>query len=200
MTKTIKHYSCILVVLAVLLPTFSKGFTEAAITQQQQQRQHYQKPNSQNVYQQSYVHGSVREEQRKPAKQTSNVPYDHVEGLSTHVVEQFDHRHPDGSYEYRYELSDGTARYEKGYFLKIDKIKELVVVGYYSYRMPTGDYITVFYNADRYGYRQNHAITRTAYPDLPRTIEVSDDGNDSVLRKTPSPPSVTSQITKRPRV
>ncbi|XP_058977477.1 uncharacterized protein LOC101891190 [Musca domestica] len=194
MSKTIKLCGHVLVVLALLLPNFA----EAGLIQQQQQQQ-YQKPNSQNIYQQSYSQNSFREEQRKPAKQTSNIPHDPVEGLGTHVVEKFDHRHPDGSYEYRYELSDGTARYERGYFLKIDQVRELVVVGYYSYRMPTGDYITVFYNADRYGYRQNHAITRTAYPDLPRTIDVSNDGEDSILGTTSKTPVITSQSTKRPR-
>ncbi|XP_061396628.1 uncharacterized protein LOC133332259 [Musca vetustissima] len=201
MTRTITSYKCILVVLALLMPALTKGFAEAALIQQQQQQQQYQQPNSQNIHQQSYLQNSFRREQRKPAKQTSNVPYDHVDGLGggTQVVEKFDHRHPDGSYEYRYELTDGTARYERGYFLKIDKVKELVVVGYYSYRMPTGDYITVFYNADRYGYRQNHAITRNAYPDLPRTIEVSNDGEDPIRRTTSKPTLATLVSTKRPR-
>ena len=71
------------------------------------------------------------------------------------VLERFHHRFPDGSYEFRYELTDGTARYERGYFLIYDKIKTLVVVGYYSYRQTDGRYITVFYNADQNGYRQN---------------------------------------------
>lgn len=76
-------------------------------------------------------------------------------GRGARLLDRFNHRYPDGSYEFRFELDDGTARYERGYFGYIDKVKTLMVVGYYSYRMPDGRYITVFYNADQFGYRQN---------------------------------------------
>ncbi|BFG01202.1 uncharacterized protein DMAD_01015 [Drosophila madeirensis] len=88
------------------------------------------------------------------------------------LLDRFDNRYPDGSYEYRFELDDGTARYERGYFAMVDKVKTLMVVGYYSYRMPDGRYITVFYNADQFGYRQNQSITPQVYPNLPRSIEM----------------------------
>ncbi|XP_022214081.1 larval cuticle protein 16/17 [Drosophila obscura] len=88
------------------------------------------------------------------------------------LLDRFDNRYPDGSYEYRFELDDGTARYERGYFAMVDKVKTLMVVGYYSYRMTDGRYITVFYNADQFGYRQNQSITPQVYPNLPRSIEV----------------------------
>ncbi|KAH8421366.1 hypothetical protein KR009_002941 [Drosophila setifemur] len=88
------------------------------------------------------------------------------------LLDRFDNRYPDGSYEYRFELDDGTARYERGYFAKINEVKTLMVVGYYAYRMPDGRYITVFYNADQFGYRQNQSITPQVYPNLPRSIEV----------------------------
>lgn len=101
------------------------------------------------------------EEPRFPSRSNSavkekySVNYDKVSDLGNRVLDNFDHRYPDGSYEFRYELADGQARYERGYFIKVNKHKSLVVVGYYSYRMPDGKFITVFYNADRYGYRQN---------------------------------------------
>ncbi|XP_016962662.1 uncharacterized protein LOC108033047 [Drosophila biarmipes] len=88
------------------------------------------------------------------------------------LLDRFDNRYPDGSYEYRFELDDGTARYERGYFARINNVKTLMVVGYYAYRMTDGRYITVFYNADQFGYRQNQSITPQEYPDLPRSIEV----------------------------
>ncbi|KAH8320130.1 hypothetical protein KR074_002391 [Drosophila pseudoananassae] len=91
---------------------------------------------------------------------------------SVRLLDRFDNRYPDGSYEYRFELDDGTSRYERGYFVKIDDVKTLMVVGYYSYRMTDGRFITVFYNADQFGYRQNQSITPQVYPNLPRSIEV----------------------------
>nr|XP_017010767.2 LOW QUALITY PROTEIN: larval cuticle protein 16/17 [Drosophila takahashii] len=91
---------------------------------------------------------------------------------SVRLLDRFDNRYPDGSYEYRFELDDGTARYERGYFAKINDVKTLMVVGYYAYRMTDGRYITVFYNADQFGYRQNQSITPQEYPNLPRSIEV----------------------------
>ncbi|EDW75268.1 uncharacterized protein Dwil_GK20084 [Drosophila willistoni] len=89
-----------------------------------------------------------------------------------HLLDRFNHRYPDGSYEYRFELDDGTARYERGYFALVNEVKTLMVVGYYSYRMTDGGYITVFYNADQFGYRQNQSITPQVYPNLPRSIDV----------------------------
>lgn len=71
------------------------------------------------------------------------------------LLDHFNNRYQDGSYEFRFELDDGTARYERGYFGYFDEVKTLMVVGYYSYRMNDGRYITVFYNADQFGYRQN---------------------------------------------
>ncbi|XP_034489608.1 uncharacterized protein LOC117793406 [Drosophila innubila] len=94
------------------------------------------------------------------------------EGRGARLLDHFNNRYPDGSYEFRFELDDGTARYERGYFAYIDEVKTLMVVGYYSYRMPDGRYITVFYNADQFGYRQNQSITPETYPNLPRSIEV----------------------------
>ncbi|XP_068156404.1 LOW QUALITY PROTEIN: larval cuticle protein 1 [Drosophila tropicalis] len=88
------------------------------------------------------------------------------------LLDRFNHRYPDGSYEYRFELDDGTARYERGYFALVNEVKTLMVVGYYSYRMTDGRYITVFYNADQFGYRQNQSITPQVYPNLPRSIDV----------------------------
>jgi len=79
---------------------------------------------------------------------------------SARLLDRFDNRYPDGSYEYRFELDDGTARYERGYFVKINDVKTLMVVGYYAYRMTDGRYITVFYNADQFGYRQNQCKYR----------------------------------------
>lgn len=92
---------------------------------------------------------------KSSAKEQTSVKYDQVGGWNNPVLDNFDHRYPDGSYEFRYELADGQARYERGYFIKLNNHKSLVVVGYYSYRMPDGQYVTVFYNADQYGYRQN---------------------------------------------
>ncbi|XP_030378915.1 larval cuticle protein 16/17 [Scaptodrosophila lebanonensis] len=101
---------------------------------------------------------------------------------SVRLLDRFNHRYPDGSYEYRFELDDGTARYERGYFALIDQVKTLMVVGYYSYRMPDGRYITVFYNADQFGYRQNQSITPQVYPNLPRSIDVP--GHSEALSST----------------
>ncbi|KAH8275057.1 hypothetical protein KR018_005183 [Drosophila ironensis] len=104
------------------------------------------------------------------------------------LLDRFDNRYPDGSYEYRFELDDGTARYERGYFAKVNEVKTLMVVGYYAYRMTDGRYITVFYNADQFGYRQNQSITPQVYPNLPRSIEVPTAVKDS---SSPSAPVAT---------
>uniref|UniRef100_A0A1A9Z6B1 Uncharacterized protein n=1 Tax=Glossina pallidipes TaxID=7398 RepID=A0A1A9Z6B1_GLOPL len=115
----------------------------------------------------------TRQHQSQHQSQQQDIKYKRVDDLSNREIkDQFDYRYPDGSYEYRYELDNGSARYERGYFLQIDDHKILVVVGYYSYRMPNGQYITAFYNADQNGYRQTQAITREAYPNLPRTLNV----------------------------
>ncbi|XP_055846216.1 endocuticle structural glycoprotein SgAbd-1 [Episyrphus balteatus] len=90
------------------------------------------------------------------------------------IIEQFNHRNPDGSYEFRYELSDGNTRYERGYFLNRNNTPSLVVTGYYAYRLDDGRYTTVFYNADHNGYRQQASTTSQGWPDLPRTIDVQD--------------------------
>ncbi|KAI8034319.1 uncharacterized protein LOC128264625 [Drosophila gunungcola] len=105
---------------------------------------------------------------------------------SVRLLDRFDNRYPDGSYEYRFELDDGTARYERGYFAKINEVKTLMVVGYYSYRMTDGRYITVFYNADQFGYRQNQSITPQVYPNLPRSIDVP------MARSDPEPTASSS--------
>ncbi|KAH8397980.1 hypothetical protein KR222_007800 [Zaprionus bogoriensis] len=106
------------------------------------------------------------------------------------LLDRFNHRYPDGSYEFRFELDDGTARYERGYFGYIDQVKTLMVVGYYSYRMPDGRYVTVFYNADQFGYRQNQSITPEIYPNLPRSIEVP------LLKETTTPKQTQQQSQK----
>ncbi|EDW07482.1 larval cuticle protein 16/17 [Drosophila mojavensis] len=98
--------------------------------------------------------------------------YQEPQARTVRLLDRFNHRYPDGSYEFRFELDDGTARYERGYFAIINEVKTLMVVGYYSYRMPDNRYITVFYNADQFGYRQNQSITPEVYPNLPRSIEV----------------------------
>ncbi|ALC49279.1 Cpr12A [Drosophila busckii] len=100
------------------------------------------------------------------------LPESSAQPRAARLLDRYNHRYPDGSYEFRFELDDGTARYERGYFAYVDKQKTLMVVGYYSYRMPDNRYITVFYNADQYGYRQNQSITPEIYPNLPRSIEV----------------------------
>ncbi|KAH8303315.1 hypothetical protein KR059_006928 [Drosophila kikkawai] len=123
------------------------------------------------------------------------------------LLDRFDNRYPDGSYEYRFELDDGTSRYERGYFGKINEIKTLMVVGYYSYRMTDGRFITVFYNADQFGYRQNQSITPQVYPNLPRSIEVPMagetfplDATSSSRSESPSAPVTPSQLsTSTPR-
>jgi len=89
------------------------------------------------------------------AQQIRENEKEKVAERSARLLDRFDNRYPDGSYEYRFELDDGTARYERGYFAKIDNVKTLMVVGYYAYRMTDGRFITVFYNADQFGYRQN---------------------------------------------
>lgn len=93
--------------------------------------------------------------------QDNSLATDQGKSYSPDSWDQFDVRFPDGSYEYRYELRDGTTRYERGYFTDYEDQdhqtkKSLAVVGYYAYRMTDGRYVTVFYNADRFGYRQNH--------------------------------------------
>ncbi|XP_039960230.1 uncharacterized protein LOC120774562 [Bactrocera tryoni] len=125
--------------------------------------------NNQNQYAQSSRLSGGNQQSYQPPQQQQQQQ-DVVKEKD--VLERFHHRFPDGSYEFRYELTDGTARYERGYFLIYDKIKTLVVVGYYSYRQTDGRYITVFYNADQNGYRQNQSITPQVYPNLPRSIEV----------------------------
>lgn len=142
MTETI--YKCI------LLLNISVCFTQAVLITNQVPHQ------INSNYQQNSL-----EEPRFPPRSNSDVKekYSFIHGQvsdsGNHVLDNFDHRYPDGSYEFRYELADGQARYERGYFIKVNKQKSLVVVGYYSYRMPDGKFLTVFYNADRYGYRQN---------------------------------------------
>ncbi|XP_070064690.1 endocuticle structural glycoprotein SgAbd-2 [Drosophila virilis] len=116
------------------------------------------------------------------------------EARGARLLDRFNHRYPDGSYEFRYELDDGTARYERGYFAFINEVKTLMVVGYYSYRMPDGRYITVFYNADQFGYRQNQSITPEVYPNLPRSIEVPALKESTAVRQKATPqPSAQTQ-------
>ncbi|XP_023295111.2 uncharacterized protein LOC111678107 [Lucilia cuprina] len=163
MTKT--------VIKSIILLNILVCLTQAALVKNQVSQSQLSQLN--NNYQQNSI-----EQPRFPSrtstteKERFSVNYDQVNDLGNRVLDNFDHRYPDGSYEFRYELADGQARYERGYFITVNKQKSLVVVGYYSYRMTDGKYITVFYNADRFGYRQNQAITRDVLPDLPRTIEV----------------------------
>ncbi|XP_037938752.1 endocuticle structural glycoprotein SgAbd-2 [Teleopsis dalmanni] len=129
------------------------------------------------------------------AKSFHSEKYEKVQ-TENRIIDRFNHRYPDGSYEFRYEQSDGSARYERGYFLLIDNVKTLVVVGYYSYRQPDGRYLTVFYNADQNGYRQNQSITAQTYPNLPRSIEVP----QTAEREAPtSRPNITSTTSRRDR-
>ncbi|XP_055842640.1 spore coat protein SP85-like [Episyrphus balteatus] len=86
------------------------------------------------------------------------------------ALEQYNHRFPDGSYEFRYELPDETVRYERGYFIQFHHKKSIVVRGYYSYRLPGAGYLTVFYTADQYGYRQDSYGITPQRPQLPRSL------------------------------
>ncbi|XP_055914279.1 nematocyst expressed protein 4-like [Eupeodes corollae] len=91
-------------------------------------------------------------------------------GYPSQALDQYNHVYPDGSYEFRYELPDETVRYEKGYFIHYHHKQSLVVRGYYSYRLPGKGYLTVFYTADHYGYRQDsYGITQNR-PQLPRSL------------------------------
>ncbi|XP_055914993.1 uncharacterized protein LOC129948150 [Eupeodes corollae] len=109
------------------------------------------------------------------------------------IIEQFNHRNPDGSYEFRYELSDGNTRYERGYFLNRNNSPSLVVTGYYAYRLDDGRYTTVFYNADHNGYRQQASTTSQGWPDLPRTIDIQD---EKIFKSVVSPNAITQGAAK----
>ncbi|XP_065364138.1 uncharacterized protein Cpr12A [Calliphora vicina] len=195
------------VIKCILLLNILVCLTQAALVRNQvpQSQQLQQQQQFANNYQQNSI-----EQARFPSRTSTDtkgkhsVNYDQVSDLGNRVLDNFDHRYPDGSYEFRYELADGQARYERGYFIKLNNHKSLVVVGYYSYRMPDGKFVTVFYNADRFGYRQNQAITRDVLPDLPRTIDVPEikeeqsEFIDTTTKKL-SPNQVFSTSTKRTR-
>ena len=154
MSQTIFEIAVVFTILLGLTQAVIIRNQEPQLLQQQQQQQQQQE----HV---TYTQSSLEEPRfasrtsSRDSKQKQTVIYDPVHDLGNQVFDNFDHRYPDGSYEFRYELADGQARYERGYFIKVNKQKSLVVVGYYSYRMPDGNYVTVFYNADRHGYRQN---------------------------------------------
>ncbi|KAM8721235.1 hypothetical protein ACLKA7_007152 [Drosophila subpalustris] len=136
-----------------------------------------------------------------PVRELHKLAEEQPEGRGARLLDHFNNRYPDGSYEFRFELDDGTARYERGYFAYIDEVKTLMVVGYYSYRMSDGRYITVFYNADQFGYRQNQSITPETYPNLPRSIEVPVFKETTTSQRQPQQPQQQFQqasITKSP--
>ncbi|KAM7349342.1 uncharacterized protein ACRADG_008338 [Cochliomyia hominivorax] len=187
------------VIKCILFINILISLTEAALVRNQGTSSQQQQQNS--IEDARFPSRSTNSHEKE--KNANN--YNQVNNFNIRVLDNFDHRYPDGSYEFRYELSDGQARYEKGYFVKINEKKSLVVVGYYSYRMPDGKYVTVFYNADRYGYRQNQAITRDVLPDLPRSIEVpvkkeeQPQNIDATTRKSTQIPVTTTTTTKRSR-
>ena len=152
MSQTIFELVLIFTTLMVSTQAVIIRNQEPQLLQQQQQQQDEHVTYSQNSLEEPRFTSRTSS---KDANPKTTVIYDPVHDLGNQVYDNFDHRYPDGSYEFRYELADGQARYERGYFIKVNKQKSLVVVGYYSYRLPNGNYVTVFYNADRHGYRQN---------------------------------------------
>ncbi|XP_037935788.1 uncharacterized protein LOC119669830 [Teleopsis dalmanni] len=92
--------------------------------------------------------------------------YHPAEVLSPRLIERFDKRSLDGHYEYRYVLSNGDTRYERAYWIPVGKKMVLARKGYYSYPMPNGKFLTVFYTADQNGFHEvscKYEILRKLY-------------------------------------
>ncbi|XP_065365811.1 uncharacterized protein LOC135958828 [Calliphora vicina] len=99
--------------------------------------------------------------------------YHPAEDKKPRVLEEFNRNFVDGSYEYKYILSNGVSRYEKSYWKPMGKGKKLLArKGFFSHPLTNHKYLTVFYTADENGYQQDTAKYTNAVPTLPKHLDV----------------------------
>ncbi|TMW47508.1 hypothetical protein DOY81_007413 [Sarcophaga bullata] len=99
--------------------------------------------------------------------------YHPAEDKKPHLIDQFHHQHPDGTYEFKYVVSNGVTRYEKSYWKHIGKGKKILArKGFYSHPLSDGRYLTVFYTADEHGFKQDTAKYSSDVPTLPKHLDI----------------------------
>ncbi|KAK9721043.1 Insect cuticle protein [Popillia japonica] len=69
------------------------------------------------------------------------------------IVKQVNNVNPDGSYQYSYETSDGTAVEESGRPSTTLENQPIIVSGSFKYTAPEGSPISVQYSADENGFQ-----------------------------------------------
>ncbi|XP_075157107.1 endocuticle structural glycoprotein SgAbd-2-like [Haematobia irritans] len=108
-----------------------------------------------------------------PQPVVSDEKYYHpAEVTNPRVLEQVDRRYKDGNFEYKYVLSNGVSRHEKSYWTPAGESRALARKGYYSYPLPNGKYMTVFYTSDVNGFHQDSTTYSDRAPVLPRNLDV----------------------------
>uniref|UniRef100_A0A1A9Z6B0 Uncharacterized protein n=1 Tax=Glossina pallidipes TaxID=7398 RepID=A0A1A9Z6B0_GLOPL len=116
--------------------------------------------------------------------------YHPIDVKEPYVLEQSDRRFKDGTYEYRFLLNNGVARYEKSYWEGTGNNTSLARKGYYSHPLKNGKFLTIYYTADR------DATYTDASPVLPRNLEIPE--NDDVVETSTNPINLWS-VTRKPK-
>uniref|UniRef100_A0A1A9USX8 CBM39 domain-containing protein n=1 Tax=Glossina austeni TaxID=7395 RepID=A0A1A9USX8_GLOAU len=122
--------------------------------------------------------------------------YHPIDVKEPYVLEQSDRRFKDGTYEYRFLLNNGVARYEKSYWEGTGNHTSLARKGYYSHPLKNGKFLTIYYTADRDGYREDLSTYTDASPVLPRNLEIPE--NDDVVETSTNPINLWS-VTRKPK-
>uniref|UniRef100_A0A1B0BNW5 CBM39 domain-containing protein n=1 Tax=Glossina palpalis gambiensis TaxID=67801 RepID=A0A1B0BNW5_9MUSC len=122
--------------------------------------------------------------------------YHPIDVKEPYVLEQSDRRFKDGTYEYRFLLNNGVARYEKSYWEGTGNDTSLARKGYYSHPLKNGKFLTIYYTADRDGYREDLSTYTDASPVLPRSLEIPE--NDDVVETSTNPINLWS-VTRKPK-
>uniref|UniRef100_A0A1A9WGP3 Uncharacterized protein n=1 Tax=Glossina brevipalpis TaxID=37001 RepID=A0A1A9WGP3_9MUSC len=99
-------------------------------------------------------------------------PYHPIDVKEPYVLEQSDRRFKDGTYEYRFLLNNGVARYERSYWEGTGNKTSLARKGYYSHPLRNGKFLTIYYTADQNGYQEDMSSYTDASPVLPRSLEI----------------------------
>ncbi|XP_037812657.1 integumentary mucin C.1-like [Lucilia sericata] len=99
--------------------------------------------------------------------------YHPAEDKKPRVLEEFNRNFKDGSYEYKFILSNGVTRYEKSYWKPMGLGEKLLArKGFYSHPLTNHKYLTVFYTADENGYQQDTSKYTNVVPTLPKHLQV----------------------------
>ncbi|KAM7347473.1 uncharacterized protein ACRADG_007039 [Cochliomyia hominivorax] len=105
---------------------------------------------------------------------TQQARYYHpAEDRKPRVIEEFNRHFLDGSYEYKYTLSNGVTRYEKSFWKPVLGNKKILArKGFYSHPLKNQKYLTVFYTADENGFLQDTAKYTNSVPTLPKHLDI----------------------------